>query len=200
MKRVAQRSRRSWLTLLPLLAFGVMALVFWRGLSGDPSAIPSALVGKPVPEFALAPVPGLMRDGKPVPGLSAGDLKQGEVSVVNVWASWCAPCRLEHPLLMAAGRRVPIFGSSASTRRTIRTMPPAFSAHWASPSPRSAPIAIGRVSLDWGVYGVPETFIVDGDGFIRFKWIGPLTAEAVTKILDPEIEKARAKLKRGGVP
>jgi cytochrome c biogenesis protein CcmG, thiol:disulfide interchange protein DsbE len=189
----SQRPRRSWLAALPFLGFAILALVFWHGLSGDPSSIPSALIGKPVPDFVLAPVPGLMRDGKAVPGFAASDLKQGQVSVVNTWASWCAPCRQEHPHLLALSTRpdIRLLGINQkdepeNAARFLGTLGQPFAMVGADPN--------GRVSLDWGVYGVPETFIVDGNGIIRFKWIGPLTAEAVSQTLNPEIEKARSPL------
>src|SRR3954447_8398144 len=100
-----EQSRRGWLALLPLAAFAILALVFWKGLSGDPSELPSALIGKTVPDFHLDPVAGLAKDGAAVPGLSAADLKSGKIMLVNVWASWCGPCRVEHPLLMELGAR-----------------------------------------------------------------------------------------------
>jgi cytochrome c biogenesis protein CcmG/thiol:disulfide interchange protein DsbE len=189
----SRAARRSWLTILPFLGFAILAFVFWRGLAGDPSSIPSALIGKPVPEFTVAPVPGLMHDSLPVPGFAASDLKQGQVSVVNIWASWCAPCRQEHPLLMALGARsdIRLLGINQKDEpenavRFLGTLGQPFVMIGADPN--------GRVSLDWGVYGVPETFIVDGNGIIRFKWIGPLSADAVSQTLIPEIEKAKRPL------
>ncbi|MBL8906939.1 MAG: DsbE family thiol:disulfide interchange protein [Rhizobiales bacterium] len=187
------RRRRSWLPLLPLIAFLGLAAIFWHGLSGDPSEIPSVLVNKPVPDFSLAPVPGLMRDGQPVPGFASQDLKQGELSVVNVWASWCAPCRQEHPLLMALAQRsdIRVYGINQkdvpeNAVRFLGSLGQPFAAVGADSS--------GRVSLDWGVYGVPETFIVDGQGIIRFKWIGPLSETAIREVLLPEIDKAKKPL------
>jgi cytochrome c biogenesis protein CcmG/thiol:disulfide interchange protein DsbE len=185
--------RRSWLPLIPLIAFLGLAAIFWHGLSGNPSEIPSVLVNKPVPEFSLPPVPGLMRDGRPVEGFSSQDLKQGQVNVVNVWASWCAPCRQEHPLLMALAQRpdIRLVGINQkddpeNDARFLGTLGQPFAAVGADRS--------GRVSLDWGVYGVPETFIVDGQGIIRFKWIGALTEEGLREVLPREIEKAKTPL------
>jgi len=181
------------LPLIPLVAFLGLAAIFWVGLSGDPTEIPSVLVNKPVPEFSLSPVTGLMRDGEPVKGFSSQDLKQGQVSIVNVWASWCAPCRLEHPLLMELSRRpdISLVGINQkdvpeNAARFLGTLGQPFSAVGADTT--------GRVSLDWGVYGVPETFIVDGNGFIRFKWIGPLSEAVIRDVLVPEIEKAKKPL------
>jgi cytochrome c biogenesis protein CcmG/thiol:disulfide interchange protein DsbE len=190
---VTPSRRRSWLPLVPLVAFLGLAAIFWYGLWGNPSEIPSALVNKQVPAFSLPPVPGLMRDGRPVPGFSGDDLKQGAVSVVNVWGSWCAPCRQEHPLLMQLAQRpdIRLLGINQkdiaeNAARFLGTLGQPFAAVGADDS--------GRVSLDWGVYGVPETFIVDGKGFIRFKWIGALTEEAMRNVLAPEIEKAKKPL------
>lgn len=179
----APRRRRS-LVLLPLLAFAGLALIFWKGLSGDPSAVPSALIGKPVPEFTLPAIEGLE-----VPGLATADLKKGGVTVVNIWASWCAPCRDEHPLLMQLEqskdfRLVGIANKDEpeNSRRFLGTLGNPFAAIGADRN--------GRVSIDWGAYGVPETFVVDGRGIIRFKYIGPLSEEGIVKTLLPEIAKA----------
>ena len=169
------------LALLPAALFVALAAVFWAGLSGDPSRVPSVLIGKPVPDFAL---PGVAS----APGLASADLKAGPVSVVNVWASWCAPCKGEHPLLVDLGKRgVALFGINqkddpGDAARFLEAL--------GQPFRRIGADRNGRVSLDWGVYGVPETFVVDGEGVIRYKHIGPLTAEAVERTLLPEIAKA----------
>lgn len=175
---------RLWIAAIPVIAFAGLALLFWRGLSGNPSEIPSALIGKPVPEFSLPPVAGMG-----VPGFDSASLKQGRVTVVNVWASWCVPCRTEHPLLMELSRRqdIRLIGLNykdepENARRFLGTMGQPFAAVGADEE--------GRASVDWGVYGVPETFIVDGNGVIRFKWIGPLTPEGLTGGFSSEIEKA----------
>jgi cytochrome c biogenesis protein CcmG, thiol:disulfide interchange protein DsbE len=146
--------------------------------------VPSALIGKPVPEFSLPAI-----DGLAVPGLQAADLKMGGVTVVNVWASWCGPCRDEHPLLMKlaqqGGFRLAGIGNKddpENARRFLGTLGNPFAAIGADRD--------GRVSIDWGAYGVPETFVVDGKGIIRFKFIGPLSPEAIEKTLLPEIAKA----------
>lgn len=181
----ASRSSRLRLALIPIAAFLLLAALFWRGLSGDPSEIPSALLGKPVPEFSLGPIEGLG-----VPGFDSASLKTGQVTVVNVWASWCGPCRLEHPLLTALAERrdIRLYGLNykdepENARRFLGTLGQPFAAIGADQT--------GRVAVDWGVYGVPETFIVDGAGLIRYKWIGPLTGEALGGVIAAEIEKAK---------
>jgi cytochrome c biogenesis protein CcmG/thiol:disulfide interchange protein DsbE len=179
---------RLWLVLIPAVVFVGLAALFWRGLSGKPSEIPSALIGKPVPAFALAAVPGLN-----VPGFGTADLKNGKVSVVNVWASWCAPCRIEHPLLVELAKRpdITLIGINYKDEpenavRFLGTLGQPFAAVGMDRS--------GRAAVDWGVYGVPETFVVDGQGVIRYKHIGPLTPEAVLGTLAGEIEKAKTPL------
>jgi cytochrome c biogenesis protein CcmG/thiol:disulfide interchange protein DsbE len=183
-----QQRPRLWIALIPIIVFAALAALFWRGLSGNPSEIPSALINKPVPEFSLPAVEGLG-----VPGFDTAALKQGQVTLVNVWASWCGPCRLEHPFLMEISKRddVKLFGLNykdepENARRFLGTLGQPYAAAGADQA--------GRAAVDWGVYGVPETFVIDGAGMIRYKFIGPLTAEAVTSVLNPEIEKARKPL------
>ena len=158
-----------------LVFVGLAGLFVFRLGDGDPSRIPSALIGKPAPAFSLEPLEGLLADGKPVPGFSNEDLK-GKVTVVNVWASWCAPCRQEHPLLveLAKDPSIRVVGINQkdnpdNARRFLGTLGNPFAAVGVDPK--------GRASIDWGVYGVPETFIVGPDGTIRYKQIGPLTPE-----------------------
>ncbi|HEX2555269.1 MAG TPA: DsbE family thiol:disulfide interchange protein [Microvirga sp.] len=166
------------LFVLPALIFAALALLFVVRLhAGDPSRLPSALIGRPVPAFALAPLEGLRADGRPIPGLSQADLK-GRVTIVNVWASWCAPCRQEHPVLMdlaraGAARVVGINykDNPENARRFLGALGNPFAAVGVDPN--------GRTAIDWGVYGVPETFIVGPDGTIRHKHVGPLTPETL---------------------
>lgn len=180
--------QRLGLALLPIVIFAGLALVFWRGLSGDPSNLPSALIGKPAPDFSLSAV-----EGSNIPGLTSGNLKTGGVSVVNIWASWCGPCRLEHPILMELSKRADIrlYGinnkdKAENARRFLGTLGQPFAAIGADSS--------GRTTIDWGSYGVPETFIVDGKGIIRYKWIGPLSPEILAGTFAGEIEKAKQPL------
>jgi cytochrome c biogenesis protein CcmG/thiol:disulfide interchange protein DsbE len=184
--------RRNILMLLPLAAFlALAALFFFRLGTGDPSKIPSALLGQPAPKTELPPLAGLERDGKAVPGLSNATFT-GAVTLVNVWASWCVPCADEVPLLekLSKDKRVQIVGinykdSADNARRFLN--------RYGNPFVASGVDSNGRASIDWGVYGVPETFLVGRDGRIAYKLIGPITAENMVKVLEPEIAKAAAK-------
>ena len=170
------RRRRSLLVLLPLVIFlALAALFFFRLGSGDPATIPSALIGRAVPQTDLPPIPGLTRDGAPVPGLAAADFK-GAVTLVNVWASWCVPCHDEAPILMqmAEDKRIRIVGINYKDQPDNARR---FIGRYGNPFAAAGADANGRASIDWGVYGVPETFIVGPDGTIRHKHIGPLTPE-----------------------
>jgi len=182
-------SGRRVLVLIPLVFFlGLAALFFLRLGAGDPSRIPSALIGRTVPQTDLPPVAGLERDGKPLPGISAASFT-GAVTLLNVWASWCVPCHDEAPLLMelAKDQRIRIVGINYkdqpdNARRFLGRHGNPFVAVGADPN--------GRASIDWGVYGVPETFLVGRDGRIAFKLVGPITPHNYQAVLKPAIEKA----------
>jgi cytochrome c biogenesis protein CcmG/thiol:disulfide interchange protein DsbE len=185
--------RRMRLTVaMPLVLFlGVAALFFVRLMSGgDPSLLPSALIGHPAPQTDLPPVEGLTRDGQPVPGLSSADFKGG-VTVLNVWASWCVPCRDEAPLLMriAQDKRIRVFGMNQKDRPENARR---FLGRYGNPYGASGADISGRASIEWGVYGVPETFIVGRDGRIAYKLVGPITPQNLEQVVKPEIEKALA--------
>lgn len=177
--------------LIPLVLFvALVALFYMRLYAGDPSELPSALIGREAPEFSLPPLEGLTHaDGTPVPGLSRADLGNGVVTVINVFASWCAPCRDEHPLLerLAAMGRVKLVGIAYKDepKNTL-----GFLKEMGNPFQAVGMDRNGRAAIDWGVYGVPETFIVGKDGRIAYKHIGPLTEASLTDVLLPEIEKA----------
>jgi len=171
--------------LAPLVVFAALAVLFLVRLEqgGDPSLVPSVLIGKAAPPTALPPLEGL-----DVPGLASADLATGKPMLVNIWASWCAPCREEHPVLekLAADPRLTVVGINYKDKPDNAR---AFLGQFGNPYARIGADQNGRTAIDWGVYGVPESFLVDGQGVIRFKFIGPLTEEAVAAQLVPELEK-----------
>ncbi len=181
--------RRSFIVLLPLLVFGALALLFLTGLfGGDKNRLPSALIGRTVPEVTLPALEGLSLAGDPVPGFGRSDLTGGQVTLVNVFASWCAPCHTEHPFLveLAKDKRFRIFGinqkdTPENARRFLTGKGNPYSAVGVDPN--------GRASIEWGVYGVPETFVVRGDGTIAHKLVGPLTENNLAAFRQ-EIERA----------
>jgi cytochrome c biogenesis protein CcmG/thiol:disulfide interchange protein DsbE len=187
-----RKTRRNILVVLPLLAFlGLAALFFVRLGAGDPSQLPSALIGREAPKTDLPPLAGIERDGKAVPGLSNATFN-GNVTLVNVWASWCVPCRDEVPLLdqLSRDKRIQLVGinykdAPDNARRFLNRYGNPFAAAGADES--------GRNSIDWGVYGVPENFLIGRDGRIAYKLVGPITAENLAKVLGPEIDKALAR-------
>jgi cytochrome c biogenesis protein CcmG/thiol:disulfide interchange protein DsbE len=184
------RSRRL-IVLVPLIVFaGLAALFLVRLKAGDPSLIPSALIGHPVPQTSLPPIAGLKRDGAAVPGLDPASF-QGVVSVVNVWASWCVPCHDEAPLLMqlAQDSRLRVVGinykdDADNARR--------FLGRYGNPFAASGADQNGRAAIEWGVYGVPETFVIGRDAHIAYKLVGPITPENFRSILLPQVDKALA--------
>ncbi|MEC9344588.1 MAG: DsbE family thiol:disulfide interchange protein [Pseudomonadota bacterium] len=174
-----------WLVgLLPVVVFATIGWFLYQGLSLDPKTIPSALINKPVPEFDLPPLPGHER------GLSRADLTE-PVQLVNVFASWCVACRVEHPLLMEMQRKgvVPIHGLNYKDGPSDAV---AWLNQYGDPYDRIGVDLNGRVGIDFGVYGVPETFIVDGKGVIVEKIIGPITPMILQEKLLPLIAKMRA--------
>ncbi|MEM9630134.1 MAG: DsbE family thiol:disulfide interchange protein [Pseudomonadota bacterium] len=177
------------LVLLPLVVFaGLAALfLFQLTLGGDPKKIPSALINKPAPEFALGPVEGLSRDGEEIPGFSREDFL-GKISVVNVFASWCVPCRQEHPLMEELGKLddIQLIGINykdkpENARRFLGSL--------GNPYDLIGADDAGRAAIEWGVYGVPETFVVDEKGMIRYKFIGPLSPITFKDTFLPELKK-----------
>jgi len=179
----SSRSRRRLLFVLPAFAFGGVAAALIGGLGRDPRVVPSALVGRGVPKFALPPVQGRTL------GLASENLV-GEVSLVNVFASWCTACLEEHPIFMRLRREgvVPVHGLNYKDT-------PADAAAWldkhGDPYARTGADRDGRVGIEWGVYGVPETFVVGRDGRIRHRQVGPLTEDIVAKTVMPLIVELR---------
>ena len=180
---------RRWLVALPLIIFLGLAGLFLLGLYGDdPSKIPSALIGRPAPQTPLAALDGLVKDGAPVPGLDPAAFK-GKVSLVNVWASWCVPCHDEAPLLTELGKdkRFQIIGINyKDTPDDARR----FLVRYGNPFGVVGLDANGRASIEWGVYGVPETFVVGRAGKIVYKLVGPITPDNLNAVLMTEIGKA----------
>jgi cytochrome c biogenesis protein CcmG, thiol:disulfide interchange protein DsbE len=183
--------RRRMLVLVPLVAFLALAALFVLRLgAGDPSRIPSALIGRPAPRTDLPPLPGLERDGKAVPGLNSAEF-QGRVTVLNVWASWCVPCREEAALLMtvAADPRLRVVGMNYKDQPDNARR---FLGRYGNPFAANGTDGNGRAAIEWGVYGVPETFVIGRDGRIAYKLIGPVTPDNLKTALQPAIEKALA--------
>jgi cytochrome c biogenesis protein CcmG, thiol:disulfide interchange protein DsbE len=179
---------RRLLTLIPLLfVLALGALFLARLFAGDPSQIPSALIGQSAPTIDL---PGL--DGRP--GLADADLRKGHVSIVNIFGSWCLPCHAEHETLMAiaadkdlTAKGVALYGvAQKDDPENLRR----FLGAKGDPYAKVGLDQNGRTSIDWGVYGVPETFIVKGDGTIAYKFIGPIDAQVLATVVRPQIDKA----------
>lgn len=187
-----KKPRGRLLAAVPLIIFVALSAIFFKQLlnTDDKSAIPSALIGKQAPVFELAPLAGLNRAGKSIPGFDS-TLFQGNVSIVNIWASWCVPCRLEHPIIteLAEDKRIHLFGLNYKDKpeNALR-----FLGQLGNPYERVGVDPKGQIAIDWGVYGIPETFIVGKDGSILYKHVGPISPEIVKTKIMPVIEKALA--------
>ena len=175
---------RRLIFLLPLALFAVLVAWFAVGLTRDPSKVPSALIDRPAPDFAL---PALRDDGL---GLASADLKGGGAKLVNVFASWCAPCRIEHPQLMAMAKTggVTLHGIAykdkpEDSRRFLEVL--------GDPFARVGVDRDGRTAIDWGVYGVPETYVVDAEGRIRYRHVGPIMPQDMEKMMGMVRELSR---------
>jgi cytochrome c biogenesis protein CcmG/thiol:disulfide interchange protein DsbE len=187
-KQDRETGSRRLAVALPLLVFLALAgLLFFRLGSGDPSRLPSALIGKPAPSLSLVALDGLVRGGVAVPGLDPS-IFRGQITLVNVWASWCVPCQAEHPQLMrlAADRRLQLVGINYkdATENARR-----FLGRYGNPFAAVGVDRDGRSAIEWGVYGVPESFLIGRDGRIAYKQVGPITDETLPA-LTREIEKA----------
>ena len=172
-----------FIAAIPLVIFIGLASIFMKQLSSgkDASAIPSALIGKPAPAATMPHVAGLKLGQKDVPGFSGDDFA-GTISVVNVFASWCVPCRAEHPLLMELSERsgIQIIGINYKDKAENAVR---FLGQLGNPYSHVGSDEAGRAVIDWGVYGVPETFLVDGDNTIVFKHVGPLNGAGYANLL-----------------
>jgi cytochrome c biogenesis protein CcmG/thiol:disulfide interchange protein DsbE len=173
--------KSAWRWSLPFLVFAALAVVLYTGLFRDPREVPSPLIGKPAPAFAL-------RDLHE-PGRTFGTTDmRGQVWLLNVWASWCESCRIEHPLLVDLARQkiVPIVGLDYKDKDDLGKK---WLADRGNPYSVSIVDGDGRVGIDWGVYGVPETFVVDKEGIIRYKQIGPVNADVLAKTIVPLVRR-----------
>jgi cytochrome c biogenesis protein CcmG, thiol:disulfide interchange protein DsbE len=166
---------------IPLAIFVILIGFLYVGLSRDPREVPSPLLDKPAPAFALSQL------HDPASKLTNNDLK-GKVWLLNVWASWCTSCRIEHPLLMqlAASNVVPVYGLDYKDKPDAGR---AWLAQNGNPYTASAVDLDGRVGIDYGVYGVPETFVIDKQGIVRYKQIGPLTVESLQQKILPLVRE-----------
>jgi cytochrome c biogenesis protein CcmG/thiol:disulfide interchange protein DsbE len=184
------KMRRIAVAALPLVIFGALAGIFLMQLmSGrDNSVIPSALIGKPAPTLALAPLEGAVRAGQPVPALDTAAIK-GKLTLVNVWASWCVPCRQEHPIILGLSQdpRINVVGINYKDKNDAAL---AFLGELGNPFRAIGVDPRGAAAIDWGVYGIPESFLLGPDGTILYKQVGPFTDDAVRNQLLPKIEEA----------
>lgn len=188
---VVASSRIGW-AVWPLVVFVALSVVFAVMLfTSDPQRLPSALVGRSMPEITLPAIEALKTtQGDEVPGLAVADFQRGDVSILNVWASWCAPCHEEHPVLtaLAAETKAPLYGilykdEAPKARR--------FLGRYGNPFVAIGNDIDGRAAIDLGVYGVPETYIVDGSGQIVYKHVGPISEADMQQTLIPIIERTR---------
>ena len=178
-------SRRfSLLTFAPLVVAVAIGGAFYWGMKTGTDTLPSALIGRPVPAFTLPPIDGRQD------GLATADLK-GQVSLVNVWASWCVPCRAENPVLVSLARRgaVPIFGLNYKDTAKDAL---AFLAELGDPFARIGADTSGRVAIDWGIYGVPETYVIGADGTIAFRQVGPIDQKTLDEVILPIVARLQA--------
>ncbi len=181
----------SGLKLAPVLIFVAIAGMFALSLkSGDPTRLPSTMIGKQAPTRDYPAVQGLVENQKPIPGFTHKDLAKCKVILVNFWASWCVACVTEHPNLVSLRNQgVPIYGvdykdNASAARRFLGRL--------GNPYSRVGTDGNGRSAIEWGVYGMPESFIIDGSGKIIYKHVGPISRKDIETKIMPIIKKARA--------
>ncbi|MBT7950476.1 MAG: DsbE family thiol:disulfide interchange protein [Gammaproteobacteria bacterium] len=175
---------KRWIYIIPLVLFSVLMIVFFIGLGLNPRLLPSPLIDQPAPGFNLARL-------KAPDEMISQDVLKGEPSLLNIWATWCVSCRVEHPVLMkiAASKEVPIFGLFYKDERSKGL---AWLKDYGDPYVASGMDLDGKIAIDWGLYGAPETFVIDKDGVIRYKHVGPITWDDWQNILLPKIKSLRA--------
>jgi len=182
----AHRKRGILFFLLPLFIFAALCVLFFLQLTSgkDNSIVPSALLGKPIPTFTLPPL-----EGTALPGFSNETASQAQLTLINVWASWCGPCRLEHPFveLLSEDPRLTVFGLNYKDKPDTALQ---FLTELGNPYDAVGVDGTGRVGIDFGVYGVPETFLINDKGIIVYKFIGPIDQNRLQNELMPVIEKA----------
>jgi cytochrome c biogenesis protein CcmG/thiol:disulfide interchange protein DsbE len=190
------RTRRILVAALPLILFGALAGIFLMQLTSgrDITVIPSALIGKQAPDLALSPLSpleGAMRAGQPVPTLNNAAIK-GKLTLVNIWASWCVPCRQEHPIILGLAQdpRLNVVGINYKDKNDAAL---AFLGELGNPFRAIGVDPRGTAAIDWGVYGIPESFLVGPDGTILYKHVGPFSDDSVKNGLLPKIEEALGK-------
>jgi len=193
MSEAQQKKPNLWLAALPLVVFMGLAAVFYSLLSTegrDVSALPSALLNDPAPSLIVPELQGLLADGEQIPGMS-GETFKGKTSIVNVFASWCVPCRQEHPQIVKLGEdeRFQIVGIN---HRDQRSNALSFLEELGNPYDVVGVDRRGRASIEWGVYGVPETFLVDENGVIFHKHVGPINAQQLSQVILPLLEQRLA--------
>jgi cytochrome c biogenesis protein CcmG/thiol:disulfide interchange protein DsbE len=195
MQETPSKSRRIIVALIPLAVFlGLAGIFLMQLMSGrDTSVLPSALIGQPAPELRLSALDGAMSGGRPTPALTTAAIK-GKLTLVNVWASWCVPCRQEHPVILGLSRddRLNVVGINYKDRNDAAL---AFLGELGNPFSAVGIDPKGAAAIDWGVYGIPESFLVSADGVILYKHVGPFDDNSVQNGLLPAVEKALGKAK-----
>lgn len=171
------------LMVLPPLAFAALAVAFWLGMRNGDQALPSTMEGRAAPAVTVVPL-------GPGPVVTQEDLRASGVKLVNFWASWCQPCRAEHPMLdTLAGEGAVIHGINYKDEAKAAL---GFLEEMGNPYARIGADS-GRMAIDWGVYGVPETFVIDGKGVVVLRWAGPITADALERVIRPAMAEAASR-------